>query len=92
MNRRRIALLAAAALLVGAFLFLPVVPYSVPNDRLAFLGVKATASVSPSYAATGCGVVYNPAIGSTFGSFTVQSSVWSGLRWTCGTGWTEIFR
>jgi hypothetical protein len=90
MNRSRMGVYGAILLLMAAFVLLPVVPYSVPNQQLAFVGAKATATVSPVYVVTQCGVVYNPVIGTTLGKVSVQSPVWSGARWTCGADWAQI--
>lgn len=53
---------------VALFFLLPVVPYSSSNAAQSLVGAKATAGVSPSYMVFGCGLVYNPSIGSTLGS------------------------
>jgi hypothetical protein len=75
---------------IGAFLLLSVIPYSTGgNPDWAFLGIKANATVSPSYIILQCGLVYNPTISTTLGTVHSQYSVWKGMRWTCGTSWTQ---
>ena len=74
---------------VALFFLLPVVPYSSSNAAQSLVGAKATAGVSPSYMVFGCGLVYNPSIGSTLGSASIASHPWQGARWTCGTGWAQ---
>ena len=76
--------------LAGAFILLPILPYSTAgNDRWAFLGIRANASVSPWYIVTGCGVVLNPTLSTDFGGVMAYTPVWHGASWTCGTQWTQ---
>jgi hypothetical protein len=88
--KRGIIGIIAIIALAGAFILLPVVPYSTAgNDRWAFLGIRANASVSPWYIVTGCGVVLDPTLSTDFGGVTAYTPVWHGASWTCGTQWTQ---
>ena len=88
--KRNLAVVAGGIVLVGTFLFLPFLSYSVPGeDQYAFLGIRANAAVSPMYLVTQCGVVYNPTISTTFGAVDSTVSLWNGPHWTCGNQWTQ---
>ena len=90
MNSVKVAVTLIVVAVIGVFFLLPVISYSaVGNPNFKFEGAKANANVSPSYATTGCGIVYNPNINTTLGDVHGQSPVWNGARWTCGTSWTQ---
>jgi hypothetical protein len=89
-SRKTIIAVFIIIVAIGAFLLLSVIPYSTGgNPDEAFLGIRANATVSPSYVILQCGLVYNPTISTTLGTVHSQHSVWSGVRWTCGTSWTQ---
>jgi hypothetical protein len=88
-NVSAFAIGAIIVLAILSFFLLPVVPYSSSNAGQSLVGAKATAQVSPSYLVFNCGLVYNPAIGGTYGSASIASRPWQGGRWECGNSWAR---
>lgn len=72
----------ALIVVVLALLFLPVVPFSFGGTTLG-TGTAGSATVSPSFALTGCGAVYDLSTHSSVGGIGVVSRVFSGYTFGC---------
>ena len=68
---------------VLAFLFAPIIPYTFSSANFAGYSGSVSATVSPSFYALGCGIVFNPTESGSLGGVTVSHQIYSGGEWRC---------